>query len=127
MCGIVGILGQSDVARELLDGLKRLEYRGYDSAGICTVVNGEFQRRRAEGKLKNLALPDHRQIVGAVDHLLALSRPALVSAFSKKLFSSVRSAILSRIVVSSLDSALLQLSPKTCDERSSNWVFQSVI
>ena len=55
MCGIVGILGQSDVARELLDGLKRLEYRGYDSAGICTVVNGEFQRRRAEGKLKNLA------------------------------------------------------------------------
>ena len=54
MCGIVGILGQSDVARELLDGLKRLEYRGYDSAGICTVVDGQFQRSRAEGKLKNL-------------------------------------------------------------------------
>jgi glucosamine--fructose-6-phosphate aminotransferase (isomerizing) len=55
MCGIVGILGASEVAGELLDGLKRLEYRGYDSAGICTVVDGAFQRRRAEGKLKNLA------------------------------------------------------------------------
>jgi glucosamine--fructose-6-phosphate aminotransferase (isomerizing) len=55
MCGIVGILGASDVAGELLDGLKRLEYRGYDSAGICTVVDGSFQRRRAEGKLRNLA------------------------------------------------------------------------
>ncbi|WP_199553817.1 glutamine--fructose-6-phosphate transaminase (isomerizing) [Sandaracinobacteroides hominis] len=54
MCGIVGILGQADVARELVDGLKRLEYRGYDSAGICTIVDGQFGRRRAEGKLKNL-------------------------------------------------------------------------
>ncbi|TPE63763.1 glutamine--fructose-6-phosphate transaminase (isomerizing) [Sandaracinobacter neustonicus] len=55
MCGIVGILGAAPVAGELLDGLKRLEYRGYDSAGICTVVDGQFHRRRAEGKLKNLA------------------------------------------------------------------------
>src|ERR671912_767800 len=55
MCGIVGIVGKSEVAQRLFDGLKRLEYRGYDSAGICTVQGGEFERRRAEGKLENLA------------------------------------------------------------------------
>src|ERR687886_480055 len=55
MCGIVGIVGKSDVARRLFDGLKRLEYRGYDSAGICTIQGGELVRRRAEGKLDNLA------------------------------------------------------------------------
>ena len=51
MCGIVGIVGRAAVAGRLFDGLKRLEYRGYDSAGICTVQDGEFERRRAEGKL----------------------------------------------------------------------------
>ncbi|MFA6114362.1 MAG: glutamine--fructose-6-phosphate transaminase (isomerizing) [Sphingomonas sp.] len=55
MCGIVGILGKGPVADRLLDGLKRLEYRGYDSAGICTVHDGAFDRRRAPGKLLNLA------------------------------------------------------------------------
>ncbi|MEH3099254.1 glutamine--fructose-6-phosphate transaminase (isomerizing) [Sphingomonas adhaesiva] len=55
MCGIVGILGNDDVADRLLDGLKRLEYRGYDSAGIATVVDGAIARRRASGKLVNLA------------------------------------------------------------------------
>src|SRR3954447_26190376 len=55
MCGIVGIIGKSDVAPRLFDGLKRLEYRGYDSAGICTINNGRLERRRAEGKLDNLA------------------------------------------------------------------------
>ena len=55
MCGIVGILGQGPVADRLLDGLKRLEYRGYDSAGMCTVHDGQFDRRRAPGKLVNLA------------------------------------------------------------------------
>ena len=55
MCGIVGIVGCEAVAQRLFDGLKRLEYCGYDSAGICTVQNGEFERRRAEGKLDNLA------------------------------------------------------------------------
>ena len=54
MCGIVGIVGRGAVAGRLFDGLKRLEYRGYDSAGICTVVDGEFERRRAPGKLDNL-------------------------------------------------------------------------
>ena len=54
MCGIVGILGREAVAGQLVDALKRLEYRGYDSAGVATVVNGHLERRRAEGKLKNL-------------------------------------------------------------------------
>ena len=56
MCGIVGILGQKAVAGALVDALRRLEYRGYDSAGVATVENGHLDRRRAEGKLKNLEL-----------------------------------------------------------------------
>lgn len=55
MCGIVGILGTAPVADRLFAGLKRLEYRGYDSAGIATLDGGRIQRRRAEGKLSNLA------------------------------------------------------------------------
>jgi glutamine---fructose-6-phosphate transaminase (isomerizing) len=54
MCGIVGIVGREDVAERLFDGLKRLEYRGYDSAGIATDVDGRIERRRASGKLVNL-------------------------------------------------------------------------
>jgi glucosamine--fructose-6-phosphate aminotransferase (isomerizing) len=54
MCGIIGIIGKGDVAGPLIDALKRLEYRGYDSAGIATLFNGGIKRRRAEGKLKNL-------------------------------------------------------------------------
>jgi len=54
MCGIVGILGKEAVAEQLLGALKRLEYRGYDSAGIATLENGRLTRRRAEGKLRNL-------------------------------------------------------------------------
>ena len=49
MCGIIGIVGKDAVSQRLVDGLRRLEYRGYDSAGICTVTNGQFGRRRAEG------------------------------------------------------------------------------
>ncbi len=55
MCGIVGIISKQTVAGELVEGLRRLEYRGYDSAGIATLVNGRIERRRAEGKLNNLA------------------------------------------------------------------------
>jgi glutamine---fructose-6-phosphate transaminase (isomerizing) len=54
MCGIIGILGRSPVAEQLVDSLKRLEYRGYDSAGVATLEGNELERRRAEGKLKNL-------------------------------------------------------------------------
>ena len=54
MCGIVGILGRSPVAEQLVDSLKRLEYRGYDSAGVATLEGDHIERRRAEGKLKNL-------------------------------------------------------------------------
>jgi glucosamine--fructose-6-phosphate aminotransferase (isomerizing) len=56
MCGIVGILGRGAVAPLVLDALKRLEYRGYDSAGVATLENGHLERRRAEGKLGNLEL-----------------------------------------------------------------------
>jgi glucosamine--fructose-6-phosphate aminotransferase (isomerizing) len=54
MCGIIGIVGKASVAERLVDGLKRMEYRGYDSAGICTLHDGQLVRRRAEGKLANL-------------------------------------------------------------------------
>ena len=54
MCGIIGILGTHEAAPRLVEGLRRLEYRGYDSAGVATLVNGHIQRRRAEGKLVNL-------------------------------------------------------------------------
>ena len=54
MCGIVGVLGNGPVAAQLVDALKRLEYRGYDSAGVATLENGQLGRRRAEGKLRNL-------------------------------------------------------------------------
>src|SRR3979490_1957596 len=54
MCGIVGILGRGPVAEQLVDSLKRLEYRGYDSAGVATLEGNHLERRRAEGKLRNL-------------------------------------------------------------------------
>jgi glucosamine--fructose-6-phosphate aminotransferase (isomerizing) len=56
MCGIIGIVGNTPVAERLVDGLKRMEYRGYDSAGLCTLYDGRLVRRRAEGKLLNLVL-----------------------------------------------------------------------
>src|SRR5947208_2832139 len=54
MCGIIGIIAKQPVAAELIEGLRRLEYRGYDSAGVATLINGRIERRRAEGKLSNL-------------------------------------------------------------------------
>ena len=56
MCGIIGIVGNQPVAERLVDGLRRMEYRGYDSAGICTIQDGKLVRRRAEGKLNNLVV-----------------------------------------------------------------------
>ena len=67
MCGIVGVIGQGPVAPVLVEGLKRLEYRGYDSAGVATLVNGSIDRRRAEGKLLNLqALLDQAPLPGDI-------------------------------------------------------------
>lgn len=54
MCGIIGVIGKGDVTQSIFDGLKRLEYRGYDSAGIATIHDGQLDRRRAEGKLDAL-------------------------------------------------------------------------
>jgi glucosamine--fructose-6-phosphate aminotransferase (isomerizing) len=54
MCGIIGIIGREGVAEHLVESLKKLEYRGYDSAGVATIVEGKIKRTRAEGKIKNL-------------------------------------------------------------------------
>ncbi|HXI86313.1 MAG TPA: glutamine--fructose-6-phosphate transaminase (isomerizing), partial [Parvularculaceae bacterium] len=65
MCGIIGILGKEGVAPLIVDGLKRLEYRGYDSAGVATIDHGRLDRRRAPGKLGNLeAVLDARPLPG---------------------------------------------------------------
>jgi glucosamine--fructose-6-phosphate aminotransferase (isomerizing) len=65
MCGIVGVIGTQPAAPLILDALRRLEYRGYDSAGIATLVNGHIDRRRASGKLNNLAaLLGHEPLEG---------------------------------------------------------------
>ena len=54
MCGIIGIIGQTEVTPVIYDALKRLEYRGYDSAGIATINDDKIDRRRSQGKLINL-------------------------------------------------------------------------
>ncbi|WP_417844226.1 glutamine--fructose-6-phosphate transaminase (isomerizing) [Thalassospira sp.] len=64
MCGIIGIIGKDSVSERILEGLKRLEYRGYDSAGIATLINGNIERRRAEGKLVNLSQRLQEQPLG---------------------------------------------------------------
>src|SRR5262244_4399811 len=64
MCGIVGILGTKPVAEQLIDALKRLEYRGYDSAGVATLDHGVLGRRRAEGKLRALETRLDREPLG---------------------------------------------------------------
>src|SRR3712207_5599922 len=67
MCGIVGILGRASVATQVVEALKRLEYRGYDSAGVATLENGQLARRRAEGKLRNLEVKlSQAPLTGAV-------------------------------------------------------------
>ena len=67
MCGIVGVIGELDAAPRIIEGLRRLEYRGYDSAGLATLVNGGFDLRRAEGKLAQLEdLLAKRPVSGAL-------------------------------------------------------------
>jgi glucosamine--fructose-6-phosphate aminotransferase (isomerizing) len=63
MCGIIGIIGKEPVASQLIEGLRRLEYRGYDSAGIATLIDDHIERRRAEGKLANLVARLEREPV----------------------------------------------------------------
>jgi glutamine---fructose-6-phosphate transaminase (isomerizing) len=80
MCGIVGIVGREPVAGALVDALKRLEYRGYDSAGIATLEDGQLTRRRAQGKLRNLEARSRQGAAGRKDrdraHPLGHSRPS---------------------------------------------------
>src|SRR5690349_14722753 len=64
MCGIVGVIGRANASECLLDGLRRLEYRGYDSAGIATLIDGAIGRRRAPGKIANLANKLAREPLG---------------------------------------------------------------
>src|SRR5215469_5349193 len=67
MCGIIGIIGRERVAPGLIEGLRRLEYRGYDSAGIATLVDGRIECRRAKGKLVNLARQlDYEPVQGVI-------------------------------------------------------------
>ena len=67
MCGIIGIVGKDHVSDRLVDGLRRMEYRGYDSAGVCTIYEGQLVRRRAEGKLNNLVVElAHNPAPGAI-------------------------------------------------------------
>ena len=55
MCGIIGVIGRENASTLLVEGLRRLEYRGYDSAGVATLVDGQIHRRRAPGKIAALA------------------------------------------------------------------------
>jgi glucosamine--fructose-6-phosphate aminotransferase (isomerizing) len=71
MCGIIGITGAGPVVPRLIDSLKRLEYRGYDSSGIAAVVDGRIERRRAKGKIREL------EAVLAADPLSAPSASAI--------------------------------------------------
>lgn len=67
MCGIVGLISSSQVSERLLEALQRLEYRGYDSAGMATLVNGQIERRRSAGKLANLKkLVDDQPLMGTI-------------------------------------------------------------
>lgn len=67
MCGIIGIIGRKNAPQAILEGLERLEYRGYDSAGIATIVNGTIERRRSKGKLIHLArLLDEQPLAGTI-------------------------------------------------------------
>ena len=72
MCGIVGILGSGPVAPLLVDALKRLEYRGYDSAGIATLEDGHLTRCRAQGKLTGLEERLQQQPLSGLSALLGL-------------------------------------------------------
>src|SRR5208337_4022129 len=72
MCGIVGVLGSRPVAGSIIDALRRLEYRGYDSAGVATLENGKLERRRAEkGNYRHFMAKEIHEQPEVVGHTLA--------------------------------------------------------
>src|SRR6476620_7518005 len=85
MCGIVGILGRAPVAEQLVDSLKRLEYRGYDSAGVATLEGNHLERRRAEGKLRNL---EARLQASPLSGRTGVGYPRWCTTGSSKIFAS---------------------------------------
>ncbi len=113
MCGIIGIIARDEVAPGLIEGLRRLAYRGYDSAGIATLADGRITCRRAEGKLQNLeARLDREPVTGAIGightrwathglpiernaHPIATDRVAIVHNGIIENFQSLREALLS--------------------------------
>ena len=78
MCGIVGVVGLEACSETILDSLKRLEYRGYDSSGIVTQSGGAFQMNRAVGKLRNLSEVCARPLTGSRDLVIRAGPPMAV-------------------------------------------------
>jgi glucosamine--fructose-6-phosphate aminotransferase (isomerizing) len=77
MCGIVGVLGSGPVAGPIVGALKRLEYRGYDSAGVATLEDGKLARRRAKGKLRNLEMRLAAECLAGLDENRLVPRRGL--------------------------------------------------
>lgn len=138
MCGIVGIIGKNPVTPLLLEGLKRLEYRGYDSAGIATLVNGHIERRRAEGKIARLqGLVEQEPLAGTTGiahtrwathgrpsernaHPIATERVAVVHNGIIENFEELRSELADRIFQSDTDTeAVAQLLTQYLEEGKS--------
>ena len=101
MCGIVGILGINSVAPLLVDALKRLEYRGYDSAGVATIHDGHLGRRRAAGKLRNLELFAWRESLARNDRYRTYPLGRLMAFLMKPTPIPIRQAMLLRSIMAS--------------------------
>ncbi len=137
MCGIIGIIGEQPATPLLVDGLRRLEYRGYDSAGVATLINGQIERRRAEGKIVNLeATLDADPLAGTIGightrwathglpteqnaHPHATDRVAMVHNGIIENFQTLRAALIEagRVFESETDTeAVVQLVSKYLDD-----------
>jgi len=93
MCGIVGMIGRTPVADRLLDSRRRLEYRGYDSAGIASLEEGKLARPRAEGKLKNL---QERLTQQALNGMIGIDHTRWATHCDRSECSSTRNGFSSR-------------------------------